>query len=601
MVLLRLFFAAFLTCQTLGCGEFLRSKPKPVLIPASVFDAVAPQDAQALWEQAEIDRKAGDIDSAVSTYETIVQQYSTNAIAANALYRLGIISFEQGKPGKALAYFDRVLNEYPQWQGNAAVRVDKLKALRAGGDNREALKQGLALWKTSGEHPEIQLSLSLLLANAYKDAGNMSGAFEWLGIAFERVETQQQRDSLTRDTLGILEHLDRPTVEGLLTKGPSELIVPFLQFRLAQIEMEAGKWERARQHLARLLNQSAAHPVAPEIEALLSELPPSSVTAQPGTQTDESSPGTSPSQVLGVQPVTQEAARAELPGPQTAPPTSISPLAMAPGLPSQTAGSARFAVIIGISTYEDSRIPSLRYAAKDARAVYEWAVSPEGGRYSPSRVKLLLNEEATGKNIKDALFVWLKQALEEDIVVIYFAGHGSPDSPASPNNLFLLPYDTQYESIATTGFPMWDIETALKRFIVARKVVVIADACHAGGVGQGFQADLRSLRGIEEVNPISSGLQSLSKTGDGICVISASDDSQFSQESEAWGGGHGVFTYFLLEGLKGSADYNQDTMVTLGELIPFLSEQVRRETGNAQSPTVAGKFDPALCIGAGER
>ena len=56
-------------------------------------------------------------------------------------------------------------------------------------------------------------------------------------------------------------------------------------------------------------------------------------------------------------------------------------------------------------------------------------------------------------------------------------------------------------------------------------------------------------------------------------------------------------THFLLQGLKGSADYNGDNSVTLGELIPYLSEHVRRETRNAQSPTVSGRFDPALSIG----
>jgi hypothetical protein len=49
--------------------------------------------------------------------------------------------------------------------------------------------------------------------------------------------------------------------------------------------------------------------------------------------------------------------------------------------------------------------------------------------------------------------------------------------------------------------------------------------------------------------------------------------------------------------LNGEADYNKDSKVTLGELIPYLSEQVRRETRNAQLPTIAGKFDPALSIG----
>jgi hypothetical protein len=55
--------------------------------------------------------------------------------------------------------------------------------------------------------------------------------------------------------------------------------------------------------------------------------------------------------------------------------------------------------------------------------------------------------------------------------------------------------------------------------------------------------------------------------------------------------------YFLLKGLEEEADYNKDTRVTLGELIPYLSEQVRRETRNAQNPTGAGKFDSALSIG----
>jgi hypothetical protein len=258
--------------------------------------------------------------------------------------------------------------------------------------------------------------------------------------------------------------------------------------------------------------------------------------------------------------------------------------------------SQRWAVVVGISNYDDSRIPSLRYAAKDAETFYNWLTYPQGGKYAPSRVKLLLNEKATGKNIKNALFVWLKRAIEEDLVTIYFAGHGSPESPDSSGNLFLLPYDTQYDNIATTGFPMWDIETALKRFIKARKVIVIADACHSGGVGQSFDVARRAARAIK-INPISSGLQNLSKMGDGVCVISASDDKQFSQEDRKWGGGHGVFTYFLLAGLKGKADYSKDGNVTLGELIPFLSEQVRRETRNAQSPTIAGKFDPAITIG----
>jgi hypothetical protein len=275
--------------------------------------------------------------------------------------------------------------------------------------------------------------------------------------------------------------------------------------------------------------------------------------------------------------------------------TTEEPAPPSPPVPSH-AISQHWAVVIGVSEYHDSRIPSLRYAASDAYSFYTWLTSPDGGRYPPSRVKLMVNEQASGQAIREALFIWLKQAIEEDMVVVFFAGHGSPESPDSLENLFLLPYDAHYESIATTGFPMWDIETALKRFIKANKVVVIADACHAGGVGEAFDIARRAGRGMK-MNPISTGLQSLSKAGAGVCAISASDEKQFSQEGKQWGGGHGVFTHFLIRGLKGEADYTHDKRVTLGELIPYLSEQVRRATRNAQCPTVAGKFDPALSIG----
>ena len=255
----------------------------------------------------------------------------------------------------------------------------------------------------------------------------------------------------------------------------------------------------------------------------------------------------------------------------------------------------RWAVVIGVSEYEDSRIPGLRYAARDAQSVYDWLVSPNGGRFAPSRVKLLLDRNAVNENLKDALFSWLKQAIEEDLVVIYFAGHGSPESPDALHNLYLLPYNAKYSNIAVTGFPMWDIETALRRFIKAKRVVIIADACHSAGVGQAFDMATRTARGIQ-INPIHSGLQNLTDLGKGICVISASRDKELSREGQEWGGGHGVFSYYLLEGLKGAADFDSNGSVSIGELTVYVSQQVRRATLNAQNPIVSGSFDPSITI-----
>jgi hypothetical protein len=280
------------------------------------------------------------------------------------------------------------------------------------------------------------------------------------------------------------------------------------------------------------------------------------------------------------------------------PPARAAPAPPLSPLPGGDPGQ-RWAVIIGVSNYEDSRIPSLRYATRDAQVLHDWLVSPGGGRYAPSNVKLLLDKNATNEKIKDALFNWLKQAIEEDVVVIYFAGHGSPESPDAHHNLYLLPYNTRYDNIAVTGFPMWDIETALKRFIKARRVVIIADACHAAGVGQAFDIAARADRGLQ-INPINAGLQNLTDTGEGVCVISASRDREFSQEGREWGGGHGVFSHYLIEGLKGAADFDKSGSVTIGEITVYVSQQVRRATRNSQNPIVAGRFDPSLVIGIGK-
>lgn len=293
-------------------------------------------------------------------------------------------------------------------------------------------------------------------------------------------------------------------------------------------------------------------------------------------------------------------------------PPSPSPTLPVPAAPALTAAppaetekplkpaGTRWAVVVGVSSYKDTRIESLRYTARDAEGLYRWMVRPDGGGFAPSRVKKLLDKEATYENLRAALFEWARQAIEEDLLLIYLAGHGSPEAPDKLENLFFLPYDVDYDRIASKGFPMWDIETALKRFIKARRVVIIADACHSGGVGQGFATATRGVGGTV-TEKLTGGLQSLSRIGDGVAVLTASGAKQLSRESEKWGDGHGVFTFFLLKGLEGDADYNKDGKVTLGELVPYVSESVRRETSNEQCPEVAGKFDPAMAIGSERR
>ena len=259
--------------------------------------------------------------------------------------------------------------------------------------------------------------------------------------------------------------------------------------------------------------------------------------------------------------------------------------------PSEAFRGQRWAVIIGISDYRYSgpKLTNLRYADRDAEAFYRFLQTPHGGGFARDHMVFLKNKEATLQNIRDALFVFLKQAIEEDLVILYFAGHGAPE-PDKPENLYLLTYDTDPERIASTAFPMWDIEIALDRHINSRRVVFFTDACHSAGVAGGVA--LRA--GTAGDNLINRYLSQLATSGEGRAIFTASEAGEFSQESERWGGGHGVFTYHLLEGLKGAADMNDDGIVTLGEIMDYVDENVRRDTKSCQHPDSAGRFDRAL-------
>ena len=255
----------------------------------------------------------------------------------------------------------------------------------------------------------------------------------------------------------------------------------------------------------------------------------------------------------------------------------------------------KWAVVVGISKYKyagNNQITNLRYADRDAKAMAEFLKSPTGGGFD--NVHLIINEDVTYKNLRYAFFDYLGRALEEDMVLVFFAGHGAPD-PESPDNLYLLTYNTNPEKVSSTAFPMWDVETALKRSIKAETVIMLADACHSGGINPQIGS-----RGVTvKANETNQAILKFAHSP-GRIFFTASEAREISFESRDWGGGHGAFTYYLLEGLKGKADTDGDQLISLGEMIDYTSEKVRRATRNKQHPDISGTFDRNMPI-AGAR
>ena len=144
----------------------------------------------------------------------------------------------------------------------------------------------------------------------------------------------------------------------------------------------------------------------------------------------------------------------------------------------------RWAIVVGISEYKDKSL-NLKYAHRDAEALYELLLTPSGGGFEQEHVKKLVNEEATTANITRALRSFLKKPAKEDIVLIYFACHGAPDVDR-PGIVYLLTHDVDPKDISGTALPMREIDLSLRENLLAERVIILADTCHSAAIGGGI-------------------------------------------------------------------------------------------------------------------
>ena len=107
-------------------------------------------------------------------------------------------------------------------------------------------------------------------------------------------------------------------------------------------------------------------------------------------------------------------------------------------------GGQKYAVVIGVARYQNAGagLLNLKYADKDADSFRTFLESPQGGSFPKENTLTLLNEDATNERVHSALYTFLSKPRPDDLVVIYMAGHGSPD-PNDSRNLYFLTYDTR--------------------------------------------------------------------------------------------------------------------------------------------------------------
>jgi tetratricopeptide (TPR) repeat protein len=237
-----------------------------------------------------------------------------------------------------------------------------------------------------------------------------------------------------------------------------------------------------------------------------------------------------------------------------------------------------YALIVGIAKYQNlSPEQNLQFSERDADSVYSILISPEGGNFRAENVHRLIGARATLANIKRELEEWLPSVTKEgDRVLVYFAGHGF----VADGRAYLAPYDIKLDNIANTAYPMQTLGSVFGGKVQGKWKVLITDACHSGAIGAESAAALN--RGMTDVNK-------------SIFVLSASRDREQSFESADWGGGHGIFTYYVERGLGGAADEDGDGLVTADELAEYVRVNVRRDSEGKQNPTSeAGSYDAKM-------
>jgi hypothetical protein len=249
-----------------------------------------------------------------------------------------------------------------------------------------------------------------------------------------------------------------------------------------------------------------------------------------------------------------------------------------------------WALVVGINQYQNVR--NLKYAVNDAKAFYSLLVKQN--QIPEENVIILTDKKASLKNLRRALGTQLKKrAGRDDMVIIFFAGHGATEKDvSSPDGdgleKYLLPVDAELDDIYTSAIPMREISHIFRR-IKSERIIFIADSCYSGASG-GRTVNVTGIR-----SSLSEAFLDRVVSGKGTIIITASGANEVSMESEDYK--HGIFTYFLLEGLRGKADFDNDGLITVDELYPYVSDNVARASGQEQHPVKKGMVEGRFVFG----
>ncbi|MDP3111913.1 MAG: ankyrin repeat domain-containing protein [Thermodesulfovibrionales bacterium] len=225
-----------------------------------------------------------------------------------------------------------------------------------------------------------------------------------------------------------------------------------------------------------------------------------------------------------------------------------------------------YAIVIGIENYRQ-KLPKADYAVADAKTMTEYLTKVMG--YPEENVVTLTNEHAAKSDFEKYFEKWLFNNVEKDSsVFIYYSGHGAPNTKTG--DAYLVPYDGDPSFIEQTGYSLKKLYESLNK-LQAKEIIVALDSCFSGAGGKSVIA--------KGARPLVMNLEQDIKLSKNMIVMSASSGDQISSTYEEKG--HGLFTYFMLKGIK-------DGITEIGELFdylkPYVGRTARKVYNNEQTP-----------------
>lgn len=232
-----------------------------------------------------------------------------------------------------------------------------------------------------------------------------------------------------------------------------------------------------------------------------------------------------------------------------------------------------YAIVIGIESYRQ-KLPKADYAVADAKTMTEYLTKAMG--YPEENVVTLTNEHAAKSDFEKYFEKWLWNNVEKDSsVFIYYSGHGAPNPKSG--DAYLVPYDGDPAFIDETGYSLKRMYAALGK-LPAKEVIVALDSCFSGAGGRSVIA--------KGSRPLVMNLQSNVVLPKNMTVLSASSGDQTSSTYDEKG--HGLFTYFMLKGIKNEDVTRADGSLKIDDLYSYVKPQVeriaRKQYNNEQTP-----------------